>query len=308
MLLQNCVETEQITVVEGAQPSFTFDAVQEICGTPGNIFITDGGNVGVMYSWTGPNGFSGTGTSVSVTDAGTYMVTGAGGAFCPLTETIEVVFNADPVVDVQVTGDPCEGMVVLDASVTNGSGTFVYNWSDGSQAPLNTVSSSGTYTVTVVDQLTSCSITSTPVDVTIEATFEVTLSTQPDCDNSGNIFLFATTNYFDPAITYEWRNSSGVLAGSDSTLTVSTSDRYIVTATNETGSCMVSDSLDLAIIPIDPADLILPQRAAFCSADAIDPQVELNPGIWNTYEWRLLPEHSCNFHGSNNHSVDGRNL
>lgn len=287
----NCVETEQITIVEGAQPAITFDAIQEICGTPGNVFITDGGNAGVTYSWTGPSGFTGTGTSVSVTDAGTYMVTGAGGAFCPLTETIEVVFNTDPVVGVQVTGDPCEGMVVLNANVTNGSGTFVYSWSDGSQAPQNTVSTSGTYTVTVVDQLTSCAVTSTPLDVTIEATFEVTLSTQPDCDNSGNIFLFATTNYFDPAIIYEWRDGSGaILAGSDSTLTVSTSDRYIVTATNETGSCMVSDSLDLAIIPIDPADLILPQRAAFCSADAVDPQAELDPGIWNTYEWRLLPD------------------
>ncbi len=288
----NCVETETVRIaLLSPQPSFTFDATQEICGTQGDIFVTDGTGGAATYSWTGPNGFSSTGDTVTVTDAGTYTVTADGAGFCPLIETIDVVFNSDPVVDVTVTGDPCEGMVVLNANVSNGSGTFVYLWSDGSQAPQNTVSTSGTYMVTVLDQFTSCTVTSSPVDVTIEAMFEVTLTTQPDCDNNGDVFLIATTNYFDPSITYEWRNSSGtVLPGTDSILTISTSDRYIVTATNETGTCMVSDSLNLVVFPIDPEDLILPQRATYCSADATDPQVELDPGIFNTYEWRLLPD------------------
>ncbi len=287
-----CVETETVRIaLLSPLPTFTFDATQEICGTQGDILVTDGTGGTATYNWTGPNGFTGSGTTVTVTDVGTYTVTADGAGFCPLSENIDVVFNSDPIVDVTVTGDPCEGMVVLNANVSNGSGNFVYGWNDGSQAPQNTVMTSGTYQVTVVDQFTSCSVTSAPIDVTVEAIFEVTLTTEPDCDNSGNIFLIGTTNYFDPSITYEWRNSSGtVFPDTDSILSVSTSDRYIVTATNETGTCMVSDSIDLNVFPIDPLDLLLPQRATYCSASPTDSQVELNPGIFNTYEWRLLPD------------------
>lgn len=285
----NCVETEQVTVVQTAQPSFTFDAIQEICGMSGDVLVMDAS--GANYSWTGPSGFTGAGTTITVSDQGTYTVTAAGPGFCPLTETIEVIFNNDPVVDVVVSGDPCEGQVLLEANVSVGSGSYVYSWSDGSQAQQNTVSTTGTYTVTVVDQLTSCSVVSTPVDVTIQPTFEVTLSTEADCENNGDVFLIATTNYFDPSITYEWRNEAGaVLAGVDSIITIASSGLYSVIATNETGTCMATDDFNVAVVPIDEEDLSLSARATFCSGDAVDPQVALDPGIWNTYEWRLLPD------------------
>ena len=286
----NCVETFQITIVQTAQPAFTFDAIQEICGTSGNVFVTDGGDPGVTYSWSGPGGFTDMGTTVTVSDQGTYTVTADGPGLCPLAETIEVIFNADPIVDVVVSGDPCEGEVVLQANASP-PGSYVYSWSDGSQAQQNTITTSGSYTVTIVDQMTSCSVTSSPVDVTIQPTFEVSLSTEADCDNNGNVFLIATTNYFDPSITYEWRNQSGeVLSGTDSIITITLSGLYSVIATNETGTCMATDDFNVAVVPINQEDLILPSRATYCSGDATDPQVDLDPGIWNTYEWRLLPD------------------
>jgi gliding motility-associated-like protein len=288
-----CVETETARInLLNQQPTFTFDATQEICGTQGTISVTDGTGGAAVYTWTGP-GIVGSniGPSITVNQVGIYTVTGDEVPFCPLTETIDVVFNTDPIVDVVVTGDPCEGMVVLEANASNGSGTYVYSWSDGSQAQQNTITTSGTYTVDVVDQLTSCAVTSVPVDVTIAPTFEVILSIQPDCNDNGSVFLTATTNYSDPNISFEWRNSSGsILPGSGPIQRVTLSDRYIVTASNETGTCMVMDSVDVAVVPIDPSDLILPQRAAFCTADLTNPQVDLNPGIFNTYEWRLLPD------------------
>ncbi len=285
-----CVETESVRIqLSNPLPTYNFDAIQEICGTQGDISVTDGS--GATYTWTGPGIVgSNTGETITVDQAGTYQVTGDGAGFCPLTESIEVIFNTDPVVDINVGGDPCEGQVVLQADVTNGSGSYVFSWSDGSQAQFNTVSVSGTYTVTVVDQLTSCSVVSAPVDITIEQNFEVFVTLEPDCENNGNIFLTANTNYSDPDFIYEWRNSAGdVLPGSDSTITVTLSDQYSVTVTNETGTCVVSDVFDVAIVPILPEELILPQRATFCSADLNNPQVDLDPGIFNTYEWRLLP-------------------
>lgn len=284
-----CVETDLITVTEGAQPTVTFDAIQEICGIEGTISVNASGIVPGV-TWTGPGIVgSNAGESITVNTAGDYIFSASNGVGCPAVDTVQVIFNTDPMVDISILGDPCEGELVLNANVSNGSGTYVYNWSDGGQAEQNTVTVSGTYTVTVVDQFTGCSVTSLPVDVEVQAIFEVLLTS--DCDANGNTLLIATTNYFDPSITYQWRNEAGELIPvADSVLTVNISGRYSVTATNETGTCMVSDEIDVAVIPIADGDLLLPSRATFCSVDPSNPQVDLDPGIFNSYEWRLLPD------------------
>lgn len=287
----NCVETEQVTVVQAAQPSFTFDAIQEICGASGEVLVTDASGGAATYSWSGPGSFSATGENVTVSQQGDYVVTASAAGLCPRSETIQVVFNTDPVVEIITSGDPCEGQVILEANVSMGSGSYVYSWSDGSQVQQNTVTTSGSYTVTAVDQLTSCTAMSAPVEIAIQPTFEVSLSTEADCENNGNVFLIAATNYFDPLISYEWRNQLGeVLPGTDSVITITLSGVYSVTATNETGVCVATDDFNVAVVPISEEDLILPTRAAYCSGDADDPTVDLDPGIWNTYEWRLLPD------------------
>lgn len=289
----NCVETEQITINPDPEPTFTFDAIQEICGTQGNVLVTDGSGGAATYTWTGP-GIVGanTGTTITVDQPGVYRVTADQGAgFCPRTENIQVDFNGDPAVNVVVNGDPCEGMVTLVANVTAGSGSYIFNWNDGGGAMQRTVTTSGTYNVTVTDQFTGCEITSGDTNVEIQPEFTVDMTLEPDCDNNGTVLAIATTNYYNPSVTYEWRDASGtVLADTDSILAVTQSGRYTVTATNESGTCMATDALDIAVVPINPEDLILPSRASFCTGDVSDPTVDLDPGIFNTYEWRLLPD------------------
>ena len=291
----SCIETEQITINLDPEPNFTFDAIQEICGAQGNILVTDGTGGAATYTWTGP-GIVGAniGTTITVDQPGVYTVTADQGVgFCPRSENIQVNFNGDPVVDVVVNGDPCEGQVTLVANVTNGSGSYFFNWNDGSQAGQNTVTTSGTYNVTVTDQFTGCEVTSGDTNVGIQQEFEVTLALEPDCNNNGNVLLIATTNYFNPSVTYEWQDASGtILSDTDSILAVTQSGRYTVIATNESGTCTATDALDVAVVPINPEDLILPARATYCTADASNPTVDLDPGIFNTYEWRLLPDNT----------------
>ncbi len=288
-----CVETEQITITPDLEPNFTFDAIQEICGTSGNVTVTDGGTAGTTYAWSTTDGNitgAATGTSITVDQAGTYTVTASAAGFCDRVEDIQVNFNTDPTVDVVINGDACEGQVTLVANVTGGSGTYIFNWNDGGGAMQNTVSTSGTYNVTVTDQFTGCEVTSADTNVEIQPEFIVVMTLEPDCDN-GNVRAIATTNYFNPSVTYQWTDGNGtVLPIVDSILTVSASGRYTVVATNESGLCTATDALDIAVVPINPEDLLLPNRTGFCSGDAANPTVDLDPGIFNTYEWRLLPD------------------
>ncbi|MEQ9008931.1 MAG: gliding motility-associated C-terminal domain-containing protein, partial [Ekhidna sp.] len=293
-----CVETAQITVNPGNEPVFTFDAIQEICGATGFVTVTDAGTTpGVTYTWATSDGNIITsppdGESVEVDQSGTYTVTASAATFCPRSEDIQVNFNGDPAVDVVVDGDPCEGEITLIANVTGGSGSYIYNWSDGGGAMQRTITTSGTYSVTVTDQFTGCEITSGDTNIEIQPRFTVDMTLDPDCNNDGRIYAIATTNYYNPSVTYEWQDPAGnVLSDTDSILVVTQSGRYTVTATNESGTCTATDALDVAVVPINPEDLILPERAAFCTADPVNPTVDLDPGIFNTYEWRLLPDNT----------------
>ena len=230
---------------------------------------------------------------MEVDQSGTYTVTASAATFCPRSEDIQVNFNGDPAIDVVVDGDPCEGEITLIANVTGGSGSYIYNWSDGGGAMQRTITTSGTYSVTVTDQFTGCEITSGDTNIEIQPEFTVDMTLDPDCNNDGRIYAIATTNYYNPSVTYEWQDPAGnVLSDTDSILVVTQSGRYTVTATNESGTCTATDALDVAVVPINPEDLILPERAAFCTADPVNPTVDLDPGIFNTYEWRLLPDNT----------------
>ncbi|MEM0939616.1 MAG: PKD domain-containing protein [Bacteroidota bacterium] len=288
-----CTETDEVRIeLANPQPAFTFDTPQLICGSEGEIYVADETSEMASYTWSGP-GIVGSNMNdtITVNQPGAYSVTADGTNFCPRTEQIEVQFNTDPMVTIDIQGDPCEGEVTLVAQVMNGSGSYVYNWNDGSQAAQNVVMVSSTYFVTVTDQLTGCEVASDDVVITVEEEFEVELALDPDCENNGQVFVIATTNYFDPSITYEWQDGEGnTLNTTDSILTVSSSGTYTVVATNETGSCIVSDALEVAVVPINPEDILLPGRVTFCRADPSDPTVTLDPGIFNTYEWRLLPD------------------
>lgn len=287
-----CIETEEVRIqLLNPQPDFTFDAIQEICGSQGMIEITD--NSGATYDWTPIAGIVGptSGSTIIVDQPGTYTVTASGAGFCPRSEDIVVRFNNDPVVNVSIDGDVCDGQVTLVANVTGGSGSYIFNWNDGGQAMQRTVTTSGNYNVIVTDQFTGCEVTSGDTDIEIQPEFDVFMSLEPDCENNGSVLAIATTNYFSPSVTYEWQGPDGsTLAETDSILVITQSGRYTVIATNETGTCMATDALDVAVVPINPEDLQLPERASFCTGDPVDPTVDLDPGIFNTYEWRLLPD------------------
>ena len=157
---------------------------------------------GVDYSWTGPNGFVSTDEdvvigAVSFADAGIYtlvlvdQVTGCL-SLDNGNESVEIIVNSVPVINMLDTVLTCNsGTAVLDAGVYDS-----YLWSTMETTQTISVSSSGTYYVTVYQGSCSSVLDSVYADLSVE-TISVTSS---DGICIGDDFEFSVTG----GGTYSW--------------------------------------------------------------------------------------------------------
>ena len=285
-----CVEqiTATIPLLAGS-PTFTFDQIQEICSSPGTIFTVDGSAGSATYAWSTIDGNivgSNLGTAISIDQSGTYTVTASEAGLCDRTEDISVISNMTHGATAEVSGNSCDGELVLTANVTGGIGPFSYQWNSGNQTRQFTTSTSGSYFVIVRDQMTGCEVTSSSIDIVVEDLLEVSIVATPNCDNSEVIFLEAVPS-FTNGVKFDWTGPDGAINTTSSTLTVSKEGSYSVTATNANATCSFTTDFMAIIKPITGADLLLDDKATFCSLNAANSGVDLNPGIFNTYEWRV---------------------
>jgi len=103
----------------------------------------------VSYAWSGPQ--SGTGSSISPTSSGQYVVTAVDGIGCISSDTIDVTVNPNPVgIIVSSEGNSlCPGSSGTVLSLTQ---AFIsYAWDNGSNDPSISITQGGTYTVQVQD-------------------------------------------------------------------------------------------------------------------------------------------------------------
>jgi len=146
-----CERSAEVTVVVNPVPSVSATNNGPIsCARP-TVTLT-ANPVGMNYSWSG----GGSGRTKSVTTAGEYFVTITTPEGCEsVASTIVVGNDTEPSTSITpVESITCDNPnVVLEAAeVSIGSGTdsgAVYNWSNGATGRVITVTTGGTYTVTV---------------------------------------------------------------------------------------------------------------------------------------------------------------
>ena len=103
----------------------------------------------------------------------------------------------------------------IDLSVSGGSGSYTYSWSNGATTQDLTSLSVGTYTVTVTDVV--CSITSTST-VTIVEPSALSVSVQSVGSStvcSGSTVTLNMSTYASPANTYQWSDANGLISGAN---------------------------------------------------------------------------------------------
>jgi hypothetical protein len=227
-----CTGSDSIAVTLNPNPVVDLGPETAQCG---GTVVLDAGNAGANFMW------SDSSTTQTLTIDSSALVTVW--VTDPMTscwsyDTINVMINPLPVVSLGSDTILCGSSLVLDA----GNQGMNYLWSDSSAAQTLTITSSGTYAVTVTDPNTLCSSTDV-ITITLNTlpTVTFTLAAGTICVDDANLTLtggspsggvYSGTSVaagsFDPSIgagtytiTYTYTDSLGCSDNATQTVTVS---------------------------------------------------------------------------------------
>jgi hypothetical protein len=215
-----CTAVDQIEVLSGS-PVVAINGVSSVC-EGGNSTITATAGFS-EYLWTGGQ----TSDNIIVDTTGTYFVTVTDALGCTGTMSFDFTVNPNPSPSITGSTTFCVG----ENSVVDAGGGYVsYNWSNGLGIGQNaTISSDGTYTVTVTDA-NGCTGTD---DITVIESTDLVLTLQDTAICTGEVITLSV-GAFD---TYLWSPGNEVTP----TINVSAGGTYSVMVTS--GSCNGSGSI-----------------------------------------------------------------
>ncbi len=250
-----CSASDSVTVAEDfAAPVVDAGPDREITCTVKEVTLSatvSGGKPPYTFVWQTENGkVLGTSDSITVDQAGTYIVTAIGANGCCSSDAVVVMDNTTPPI---IDAGPdkfltCSAQkAYLHVDISGGYPPYSIVWTDdcgteiGTTADI-TVDLPGIYAVTVTGA-NGCSASDT-VKV-IDAVDPPQVDAGPDkvltCDVT-EVTLDATVTGGTPPYTHEWRNACGTIVGNTEDITVSVPSTYTLIVTGADG-CMASDSV-----------------------------------------------------------------
>jgi hypothetical protein len=252
-----CVSADTIEVT--VNPQLTVSLGPDTASCDGNTILLDPGVFVPEYLWSDLS----SGPFLDVTVSGTYAVTITDIFGCTATDSIDVIFNPLPVVNLGPDAFICGGtQFTIDA----GSGFSGYLWSDGSQNQTLDITTAGLYSVIVTDA-NGCA-----------GTDDIILGILPSVSLGADINLCdGATATLDPGTgfnSYLWDDGSVT-----QTIDVLVSGTYTVTVTDVNG-CENSDMITVNFVPL--ANVNLGNDLMFCSGSSA--LLDAGPGF-ASYLW-----------------------
>lgn len=171
--------------------------------------------------------------TLSVTTPGEYGVTALDQG-CPVTSTITVSFDSLPIYELTTSGSECEGEG-LNLSIVPDS--YTYLWSTGSEEATTTITTSGVYTVDVMNG--EC-ISQTSYNV------ELISLPVPNITANNNTLACDLSGY-----TYQWYFNGNVIDGATSQFYQTTQSGFYTVEISSAGCSETSAILNHTYIGID---------------------------------------------------------
>lgn len=255
----------QVTVNPLPTPAITGNAA--VCFNQPTTFNASGG---VSYTWAGPNGFTGSGPSITISSAnnlntGLYVVTATDANNCSNTASAPLTVNPLPII-AAVGSTVCANQNITLSS--SGGNTFLWNgpsgFTSGNQFPVISNASlamAGDYSVTVTDVngCTSTSITNVKVNPIPTPT---ATSNSPICANQ----TITLSSGASTGVSYIWTGPGGFNANAQNLqikpASVSQSGSYVVTVSDNIG-CAASVTVNMVVNPL-PVGVISSDKKEGC--------------------------------------------
>lgn len=174
----------------------------------GKIFVTTSGGV-LPYTYLWSN--SSTAEDIMNIPVGSYNVTVTDNAGCKATLSASIIKAADFLVNNTLKNISCYGLKdgSVDLAVTGGSGSYIYNWSNGGTGTAISSLAAGSYTVNIRDNKTGCE-QSKSFTITSPDSISADISSKNDsCLDGGDGRISLIVRGGTPPYTYAW--SSGGL-------------------------------------------------------------------------------------------------
>lgn len=276
----SCFKIAELQLSVTQFPSPTISASSTAICYGGSVILTSSNATGNMWS-TGE-----TSQSITITTPGTYTLTGSNG-LCSSTPA-SVTISADNNPNVQVAGNLtfCQGSSTILTASSQGTGN-TYAWSNGVSGATNTITTPGTYTVTVTTP-SGCQYQKS-VSVTMDnaITVNITPPAQITCITS-QITLNATASVYQPGATFLWTATNGgsIVSGANTlTPTVNNGGTYTLTITSATPSgCTGQASVTVIKNTTPPTVAVSAPKLSICIGES----VTLTATGATTYSWTSL--------------------
>ena len=205
----------------------------DIC--QGDILTLNAGLGFADYSWS--TGESSSIIEVSETDRYIVIATDYNG--CISEDSVDITVH-NPTIDLAPTTEICMGdEITFDA----GTGFSTYLWSNSSTDQTITVTTAGTYSVTVTDEY-SCSDNAS-VELTVNDLPVIDLGDNEEICEGNEVTIDAGAGFS----SYEWSNSA-----TTQTITVGDAGKYIVIVT-DANNCSNNDSIEIIVNSLPVVDL-----------------------------------------------------
>ncbi|MES2560656.1 MAG: PKD-like domain-containing protein [Bacteroidota bacterium] len=236
------------TVIVSVNPTITITptATNLLCRgiTAGSINIAvSGGTPGYTFTWSKLSGYSATTQNISSLDTGTYNLTVTDSRSCTQTSSTTITQPTSIIITPTVTNVLCNGNSTgaFSISVSGGTTSYSYLWSDGSSSQNRTNLAAGSYKVVVTDA-NSCKDSITQ-SVTEPTTISASALGSTILCNGGTSTITVTASGGTGSLTYSL-NGGSFQAGNTFSSQSASATPYVITV-KDANNCTRTTSVTI---------------------------------------------------------------